>query len=235
MAKRIRAALVGGVAGATLLSASPAPAGDPVRGERVFQQCQSCHMVGPEAVHATGPSLNGLFGRRAGTAEGFAYSDDMRRAGASGLVWDAGHLDVYLANPRSLATGTRMGFPGIESATDRGDLIAYLRGFSASPRDIPEAEPTAEPVDPDLAPEILALKGDPAYGEYLAGECVTCHQANGAYDGIPPITGWPERDFVTALHAYKQGYRPHPVMQMIARRLSDDEIASLAAFFAGLE
>jgi cytochrome c len=158
----------------------------------------------------------------------------MTRAGTNGLIWDAEHLDVYLANPRSLATGTRMGFDGIPEAADRADLIAYLRQFSASPRDIPEAQPTADPVNPDIDPAILAIRGDPAYGEYLAGECVTCHQASGAYDGIPPITGWPEPDFVVALHAYKNGYRPHQVMQMIARRLSDEEIAALAAYFAGL-
>ena len=63
----------------------------------------------------------------------------------------------------------------------------------------------------------------------------TCHQADGADEGIPSITNWPAEDFVVAMHAYKRQYRPHPVMQMMASRLSDEEIASLAAYFRKLE
>ena len=77
--------------------------------------------------------------------------------------------------------------------------------------------------------------GDPDYGEYLASECKTCHQQSGADDGIPSITHWPEEDFVVAMHAYKQKVRPHPVMQMMAGRLTDEEIAALAAYFKDLE
>jgi cytochrome c len=83
-----------------------------------------------------------------------------------------------------------------------------------------------------LAPEILAIEGDLAYGEYLSAECTTCHQVNGTDDGIPSITGWPDEDFVVAMHAYKEKIRPHPVMQMMASRLSNEEIAALAAYFA---
>ncbi|MCB1355818.1 MAG: c-type cytochrome, partial [Maritimibacter sp.] len=49
------------------------------------------------------------------------------------------------------------------------------------------------------------------------------------------IVSWPEEDFVVAMHAYKQELRPHPVMQMMAKRLNDEEIAALAAYFATLE
>ena len=126
-------------------------------------------------------------------------------------------------------------FRSIESAGDRADLIAFLRQYSASPSDIPEAQPTALPRDPDVGPEVLAIEGDPAYGEYLASECVACHQASGADEGIPSITGWPERDFVTVMHAYKNRHRPHPVMRMIAGSLSDEEIAALAAYFRGVQ
>jgi cytochrome c len=159
----------------------------------------------------------------------------MERAGADGLVWTAETLDHYIENPRSLVTGTRMAFRGIDEAEDRADLIAFLRRYSASPRDIPEAAPTALPRDPDVDPAVLAIEGDPAYGEYLASECLTCHQASGADEGIPSITGWPERDFVTVMHAYKNKHRPHPVMRMIAGTLSDEEIAALAAYFRGVE
>ena len=63
---------------------------------------------------------------------------------------------------------------------DQADLVAYLRTFSASPANIPEADPTARATDHDLDPAILAIQGDPEYGEYLSSECLTCHRGDGA-------------------------------------------------------
>ena len=216
-------------------SAVAQEAGDPGRGAQLYRQCQSCHSVGEGAENRVGPHLNGLFGRRAAAIEGYDYSADMERAGADGLIWTAETLHVYLETPRALVTGTRMAFRGIPERSDRSDLLAFLRQHTASPADIPEAAPTAPPRDPDIAPEILAVEGDPAYGEYLASECVTCHQASGADEGIPSITGWPTRDFVIAMHAYKNEHRPHPVMRMIAGNLSAEEISALAAYFRGVD
>jgi cytochrome c len=88
---------------------------------------------------------------------------------------------------------------------------------------------------PVLPPEVLALQGDLAWGEYLSSECLTCHKRDGSDEGIPSITQWPAEDFVIAMHAYKQSLRPHPVMQMMASRLSDEEIAALAAYFATID
>lgn len=209
--------------------------GDPERGAKLFAQCKSCHMVGEGARNRVGPHLNELFDRRAAGLEGYRYSADMERAGADGLTWTAETLDLYIENPKALVTGTRMAFRGIDDAQARHDLIAFLRAYSASPRDIPESAPTAVPSDPDVAAAILAIEGDRDYGEYLSSECVTCHQASGSDEGIPSITGWPQDDFVVAMHAYKKQARPNPVMQMIAGRLSDEEIASLAVFFEGVE
>lgn len=208
--------------------------GDPARGEAVYRKCVSCHMIGPDATNRTGPPLNEIFGRRAAAVDGFTYSEGLRREGADGLVWNAETLDVYIENPRSLVTRTRMNFAGIADPGERADLIAYLRRYSVSPRDIPESAPSAMARDPDVAPEILAIVGDPDYGEYLSGECVTCHQASGADKGIPSITGWPADVFVTVMHAYKTEARPHPVMRMMAGKLSDEEIAALAAYFESL-
>ena len=86
-----------------------------------------------------------------------------------------------------------------------------------------------------VSPEILAIEGDVEYGEYLASECTTCHQANGGNDGIPGIVGWPTDAFVTAMHAYREKHRDNPVMQMVTGRLADDEIAALAAYFKDLD
>ncbi|MGJ8586092.1 MAG: c-type cytochrome [Marinosulfonomonas sp.] len=225
------AATLFGLAG---LSAQ-AETGDAEAGAKVFKKCKSCHQVGAGAEHRTGPHLNGIFGRVAASHDGFRYSKALKRAGAGGLEWHADTLDTFIEKPRTLASGTRMSFSGLKDAQDRADLIAYLRRFSDDPSNIPEADPTAQAVDHDLDPAILALVGDPEYGEYLSGECTTCHQANGGRDGIPSIVLWPEEDFVVAMHAYKNQQRQNPVMQMVAGRLADDEIAALAAYFANLE
>lgn len=209
--------------------------GDAAAGEKVFGKCKRCHQVGAGAEHRIGPHLNGIFGRVAGSYEDFRYSKGMKRAGKGGLEWHADTLDAFLETPRALASGTRMSFAGLKNADDRRNLIAYLRQFSDNPADIPEADPTATPTDHDLDPAILALEGDPDYGEYLSSECTTCHQASGSDDGIPSIILWPEEDFVLAMHAYKNKTRAHPVMQMMAGRLNAEEIAALAAYFATLE
>lgn len=82
---------------------------------------------------------------------------------------------------------------------------------------------------------LLALEGDVEYGEYLSSECIACHQASGANDGIPAIVGWDEESFRYAMLDYRTKLREHPVMNMIAGRLADDEIAALSAYFATLE
>ncbi len=217
-------------------SAAPADAsGDPEAGAEIYGQCKGCHQIGTGAKHRIGPHLNGLFGRQAASHEDFRYSKSLERAGTGGLEWHADTLDAFLENPRALASGTRMSFKGLEVPADRQNLIAYLRTFSENPSDMPEADPTATATDHDLDPEILALKGDPEYGEYLSSECKTCHKASGGDDGIPSIVLWPEEDFVVAMHAYKNKERPNPVMQMMAGRLNAEEIAALAAYFANLE
>jgi cytochrome c len=77
--------------------------------------------------------------------------------------------------------------------------------------------------------------GDRALGQYLSSECVTCHQASGRFDGIPPIIGFAEEHFIQIMHEYKDKHRANPVMQTIAGRLSADEIAALAAYFSSLK
>lgn len=209
--------------------------GDAEAGAKVFQKCKGCHEVGKGASDRIGPHLNGVFGRAAAAHDGYAYSKSMVRAGKDGLIWTVETLDAYVENPRALVSKTRMSFRGIKSPEDRADLLAFLRVYSDNPSDLPEAEPTALATDHDLDPAILALEGDPEYGEYLANECLTCHQSDGSAEGIPSITRWPTDDFVVAMHAYKRKLRPHPVMQMMAGRLNDEEIAALAAYFKDLE
>ena len=209
--------------------------GDAEVGEQIFDDCAACHQVGKGAENGIGPHLNGIFGRRAASVADFTYSKSLARAGNDGLVWDRELLSAYVENPKAFASGTRMAYDGLEDAAERADLLAYLRIFSDNPANIPEAAPTARATDHDIDPAILAIQGDAEYGEYLSNECLTCHRADGAAEGIPSITLWPEDDFVVAMHAYKRKLRPHPVMQMMAGRLNNEEIAALAAYFAKLE
>jgi cytochrome c len=222
---------------ATALSVAAADIGDAAAGADTFQKyCSACHQIGPDAKNRVGPRLTGIYGRRAGKVDDFtAYSKSITRMGNDGLTWTLETLDAYIKNPKALVSGTRMNYRGLADDTQRANLLAFLRNFSDKPQDIPEAEPTAIKRNPDLAPEILAIEGDVEYGQYLSSECVTCHQASGADQGIPSITQWPAEDFVVAMHAYKEKLRPHPVMQMMAGRLSNDEIAALAAYFATLK
>ena len=237
-------ALIIGLAGG-FYAPTPAPAqtqslaealGDAEAGQAVFRRdCTFCHQVGDAASNRVGPHLNRIFDRGAGAIEGYRYSGGLRRMGVDGLVWTYETLDAYIANPRALVSGTRMSYRGLRDEQERHDLLAYLRAYSDQPENIPESAPTARPSIPELSHETLSIVGDTEYGDYLSAECTTCHQRSGADAGIPSIIGWFEEDFVVAMHAYKQGLRPHPVMQMMAGRLDDEQIAALAAFFASLE
>ena len=85
-------------------------------------------MVGESARNAVGPVLNGLFGRRAGTVEGFPYSDANRN---SGIVWDESVFRAYIRDPKARIPGTTMAFAGLKDEKGIGDLIAYLKLFDA--------------------------------------------------------------------------------------------------------
>ena len=206
-------------------------AGDPALGAAVYKKCQSCHQVGDQAKNRVGPQLNDIFGRTAGGLEGAKYSKSMMRAGQDGLIWSEETLDKFLETPKSLVAKTRMSFRGLKDAEDRTNLIAYLRAFSNGSTPAPKLQGAGQGIDIELDPAVLAIVGDAEYGEYLSSECLTCHQSSGSNDGIPGITAWPTEDFVIAMHAYKQKLRSHLVMQMMAGRLSDEEIAALAAYF----
>ena len=82
--------------------------------------------------------------------------------------------------------------------------------------------------------ENLLAGADIGYGEYLSGECVTCHSQSGVDKGIPSINGLDAEVFAAVMHAYKAGDMEHPVMQMVAGRLDDEQIASLAVYFSRL-
>ncbi|AFX99708.1 cytochrome c distal domain protein [Candidatus Endolissoclinum faulkneri L2] len=98
--------------------------GDPVAGKNVFRKCQACHTV-QQGQHRQGPSLYGVIGRRAGTAEGYKrYSEAMKNYG---IIWDANNLNIYLENPKKALPGNKMPFVGLKNIKDRQDVISYLQ------------------------------------------------------------------------------------------------------------
>ncbi|MEL7487890.1 MAG: cytochrome c family protein [Pseudomonadota bacterium] len=101
--------------------------GDAAKGKRVFFKCISCHAVA-KGQNKVGPSLHGVVGRPAGSIDGFKYSDANAN---SGIVWTEETLFAYLEKPQEFLKGTRMAFPGLPSAQERADLIAYLKAEGA--------------------------------------------------------------------------------------------------------
>lgn len=99
--------------------------GDAAAGQKVFKKCSACHPV-EAGKNKVGPSLAGIFGRTAGTVDGFGYTDALS---GSGLVWDEEALDRFLADPKGVVPGTKMTFAGLKKEDDRENVIAYLRSL----------------------------------------------------------------------------------------------------------
>ena len=110
------------VAALALVPLRPAmAAGDAVRGKALHEsRCSACHSLDASVV---GPAHRGVFGRRAGSLAGYAYSDALKNAG---FAWDAASLDKWLTDPEKLLPGQRMGY-SVPDAQDRADLIEYLK------------------------------------------------------------------------------------------------------------
>jgi cytochrome c len=111
-----------------LVSSSAFAAGDPEAGAKVFNKCRACHQVGPTAKNGVGPSLNGVAGRKSGTAEGYNYSEANKN---SGLTWNEATFLEYIAGPQKKIPGTKMTFPGLPEEADRANVWAYLSQFKA--------------------------------------------------------------------------------------------------------
>jgi len=88
-----------------------------------------------------------------------------------------------------------------------------------------------------LAIGFSAAKADELrdYGEYLAGECTSCHRLDGVDKGIPSIIGMDTESFTVVLKAYQTGDLTNQAMVSVAKSLDDDQIKALAAFFSSLK
>ena len=117
-----------------LAGLGPTQAQDAAAGEKVFAQCRACHQVGETAKNAVGPVLNGLFGRKAGTVEGYAYSPANKN---SGITWDEATFREYIKDPRAKIPGTKMIYAGVKDEQRVTDLVAYLKQFDAAGKKTP--------------------------------------------------------------------------------------------------
>ena len=118
--KRVAFALLA----AAVASSAHAQAPDPALGKRLWMQCRACHAAKPGEPPKAGPSLNGVFGAKAGTKPGFAYSPALK---ASGITWTDATLDAFIASPAKAVKGNRMGFFGMPDAKNRAALIAFMK------------------------------------------------------------------------------------------------------------
>ncbi|MEO8813381.1 MAG: cytochrome c family protein [Caulobacteraceae bacterium] len=93
-------------------------------GAAKFALCKSCHTAVQGGANMTGPNLWGVFGRKAGSAPGFAYSEGLK---ATGIVWDADKIDRWITNPRKIVPATKMTYIGMQDPKDRADVVAWLK------------------------------------------------------------------------------------------------------------
>jgi cytochrome c len=118
------------LASLTLLAATMgmARAQDLAAGEQSFRKCSPCHSVGEDARNKVGPQLNGIDGRKSGTAADYSYSDANKKAE---ITWGEATFKDYIQNPMAKVPGTKMAFAGIKNEKEIGDLWAYLKQFKA--------------------------------------------------------------------------------------------------------
>ena len=115
--------------GLPAVASAQQPAGDAAKGEQIFKTCGICHDIGPTAKIKVGPPLNGIVGRPWASWPGYSYSKGLQDGKAKGNVWTVDMIEKWLENPRALVPGTKMIFPGLKTAEQRANVIAYLSQF----------------------------------------------------------------------------------------------------------
>jgi cytochrome c len=112
-----------------IASSAMAPAAlaqDAEAGKASFNKCMACHSIGEGAKNKVGPELNGIDGRKAGTAPDYNYSDANKN---SGITWNEANFKEYIKDPRAKVPGTKMVFAGIKNETEVNNLWAYISKF----------------------------------------------------------------------------------------------------------
>jgi cytochrome c len=109
-----------------------ASAQDTAAGQRVFNQCRSCHTINAGGRNGVGPNLHGVWERAAAKVEGFRYSAPMREKAAAGLVWTEDNLRAYLRDPKAVVPAGAMSFAGVKNDQQLADLLGYLKQASTA-------------------------------------------------------------------------------------------------------
>jgi cytochrome c len=107
-------------------AASSAMAQDAAAGKTSFNKCLACHAIGEGAKNKVGPELNGLDGRKSGTAPDYSYSDANKN---SGITWSEAVFKEYIKDPKAKIPGTKMAFAGVKNEKEINDLWAYISQF----------------------------------------------------------------------------------------------------------
>lgn len=191
-------------------------------GEHLFAaSCAACHAVQADgALSLPGPHLEGLFGRAMASLPEFDYSPSLREAATRGDVWERETLHVFLET-----AATSPGHPKVADEQTRRDILTYLRTVTLPP--------PPKPGEMEIPAAVLSMAGDVPFGEYLSGECAACHVAGA--EGVPSIAGLDRVSLITALFEYRARARKNQTMQIVAARLSDEEIVALASYFETLQ
>lgn len=191
--------------------------------------CLACHSLDPDGVTHVGPTLAGVAGRPLGADRNYTYSEAFVKKALDGLVWDRETLDQFLTQPEVFVEGTAMSYPGVPDPEYRALLLDWLLSDpSGKVADLADANYSRDPA----VRKILETDADLEYGNYLAGECLTCHSLTDSNGSVPPINKLTSDYFIYALLEYQNGARSNRVMQTIAGALGDEEIAALSAVFS---
>ena len=116
------------IASSAVASAALADDIDLAAGKSSFNKCLACHAIGEGAKNKVGPELNGLDGRKSGTAPDYNYSEANK---GSGITWNEAQFKEYIKDPKAKIPGTKMAFAGIKSQNEINNLWAYVSQFDA--------------------------------------------------------------------------------------------------------
>jgi cytochrome c len=111
---------------ASTAATSAAFAQDAAAGKSSFNKCLACHAIGEGAKNKVGPELNGLDGRKSGTAPDYSYSDANKN---SGITWNEAEFKDYIKDPKAKIPGTKMSFAGIKNEKEVNDLWAFVSQY----------------------------------------------------------------------------------------------------------
>jgi cytochrome c len=119
--------IASGVALGTAASAADGFEGEG-RGAELFRKCSACHNLTADGGNKAGPSLHGLFGRRAGTFPGYKYSAALLN---SDIIWSAETIGaLFTEGPQSYTPGTKMPLQQVPNVADREALIVFLKEWT---------------------------------------------------------------------------------------------------------